>query len=104
MNANQLRDALTNLSPGRMTLGELQSRIRDLLERHPELGDVIVKHMRSARPRMPLRQAVYKAVEEQLGRPPMGALEGARERLRLYQTNPGLLTQVVAEERRARLG
>lgn len=49
-----------------------------------------------------LQEIVTKAVERRLGRPPIGKDEDVRERLRIYRANPGLLTQVVKEERKRR--
>lgn len=49
-----------------------------------------------------LREMVTKAVERKLGRTPIGKDEDVRERLRIYRAHPGLLTQVVKEERKRR--
>ena len=47
------------------------------------------------------REAVAKAVREQLGREPVDAIEEATTRSKIYRANPGLLKSVLHEERQS---
>ena len=52
----------------------------------------------------PLKDAVARAVREQLGREPLDKTEEIRTRMAIYKSHPGLQMAVVREERASRAG
>ena len=68
---------------------------------HIEKIGVLKLHGDDHEPAGSAREAVTKAVREQLGREPADAVEEAGARSKIYRANPGLLKSVLREERAA---
>ena len=87
-------------SPSEASIAAME-KAAEKFGQHVEKIGVLTLHGDDTVPAGSAREAVAKAVREQLGREPVTAAEEAGERSKIYRENPGLLKSVLREERAA---
>ena len=85
-------------NPPEIAIAAMEKAAEKFGDHLKEIG-VLKMHGSEDAPDGSAREAIAKAVREQLGREPASAVEEAQARSKIYRANPGLLKSVLREER-----